>query len=310
MKTVAVVNPHAAGGRTGRALGRITRALARVSDTLEVVTTRGRGDATRLTSNALHAGARRIVAVGGDGTVGEVVNGYFHQRVALQPSAELAVLELGTGGDYRRSLGSATNIEEAVARMVSGTAVPVDVGIAHYEGPDGMKERCFANIASLGMSADVAARVDSLPRLKRYAGPLAFAVGAALSAVRQHTYRIVLTLDSGVAHTLEVALCAVCNGQYFGGGMHVAPMARLDDGRLDVIVVERAPRLVLLRSLRLLYTASHLGLPFVRHFRTSRVTIAVVAGGVPLPLELDGDSVGRSPVANFDVLPGALRLRR
>jgi YegS/Rv2252/BmrU family lipid kinase len=311
VKSLAIINPRSAGGRTGRAARTIARALERTFAPLSVTLTAGPGDAERLARQALREGVERVVAVGGDGTVGEVVNGFFEHGAASNPDAELAVVELGTGGDFRRTFDLPGRLHPALDRIANGTVRAIDVGrVRHATPTGGTAERYFANIASLGLTAGVAARANGALALRRYAGGLVF-VWAALSELLRHRHRrLRLILDDTRTEELDVVLAAACNGRYFGGGMHVAPEAHPDDGLLDIVVVVATSTPHLLGAFLHVFRGSHVGLACVRQFRARSLTVEPVGTQESeVGVELDGETPGALLPSRFEVVPQAIRLR-
>lgn len=308
VKTVAIVNPRAAGGRAGPRLETLTTALRPTGDTVEVRATAHAGHATTLAREALAGGADRVIAIGGDGTVHEVVNGFFEGDTPIGGRAELAILELGTGGDFRRTFDLPRHLTEGVARIVGGTTRPIDVGRATWQTPRGAGSRYFANIASTGLSASVAVRVNAAGWLKRHAGPAAFAWAGTAAILAARPVPVRLTIDGATVGEFPLALCAVCNGRYFGGAMHVAPMATPDDGWLDVVMVEGKSRLELLGALRDVFSGAHIGRPFVHTWRSRTVRLEATDRSA-VPVELDGETPGGALPVEMEVIPRALMLR-
>lgn len=308
MKTLAVVNPRSAAGRTATATGRIRRLLEPLGS-MELVFTTGQLDATVRTRQALRDGFTRIVALGGDGTVNEVVNGFFAGGVNAFPDAELGIVEFGTGGDLRKTLGIPGDPEAAVARIVSGSRRLIDVGRARFVDRNGRPgERLFVNVASFGLSANTVHRVDGNQRFKRLAGGLAYAVGGAAEIMSFAAQPVRLRIDNQPDAGLNLVFCAVANARYFGGGLEIAPMADVTDGHLDIITIANAPKLDLLRTIPLLFQGRHLEKPFVRHTRARTLAATLVDPTSPMFVETDGESAGQLDVA-FDVLPRALSIR-
>lgn len=309
MKTLAVVNPRSAAGRTAAATGRIRRILEPLGASVELVFTTAPLDATRRTRQALRDGFARIVALGGDGTVNEVLNGFFEQGQNVNPHAELGIVEFGTGGDLRKTLGIPGNPEAAVARIVSGTARRIDVGRARCTGRDGRPaERLFANVASFGLSANVVRRVDGNQRFKRAAGGLAYALSGAAEVLAYRAHPVLLRIDDQPDTDLDLMFCAVANARFFGGGLEIAPMADVGDGLLDIITIGHASKLELLATIPLLFQGRHLEKPFVRHTRARTITATLRDPTRQMSVETDGESAGRLAVT-FDVLPQALTVR-
>ena len=308
MRTMAVINPRSAAGRTATATGRISRLLAPLGP-VKLAVTSGPRDATTRTRQALRDGFDRIVAVGGDGTVNEVVNGFFEHGSPVNPDAELGIIEFGTGGDLRKTLGIPGDPETAVHRIVSGSRRPIDVGRVRVSCANGSPdERLFVNVASFGLSGNVVHHVDGSPSFKRVARGLAFAISAAVEVLSYASRRVRLGFDGAPPEEVELIACAVCNARYFGGGMHIAPMARPDDGLLDVIMVNNAPKLELLATIPALYTGRHMEKSCVRHVRARTVHATLTDPDVAMFVETDGESHGKLD-AVFDLLPEQLMLR-
>jgi len=311
MKTFAVINPHSGGGRTGRSAKSIAQKLAEVSGPLTVAMTTGPLDAVTITRHALREGFERIVAVGGDGTINEVVNGFFQDHVAINPNAELALVTNGTGGDFRRTFDIGQTLEECLERIANGRTRPIDVGRLTFVSAEGKTgERYFANIASFGMSGDVVRRVDKAKIIKRLFGRFAFTWGSLRSLMSYKARPIRLKIDTAYDELVTISTCAVANGQYFGGGMRVAPDAAPDDGMFDVIVIGDAPKREVAATLNQIYTGQHIHNPHVKVFRAHSVIATPVEAteGAPVFIEADGESPGRLP-AMFEVLPKSLKFR-
>ncbi len=310
MKTLAVINPKSAGGKTGRDTEMIARKLADVTGPLTVALTGGPMDAARITSHALRDGFGRVVAVGGDGTINEVVNGFFSNGVAINPEAEFALLNLGTGGDFRKTFDIDAGFEASLDRIAGGRVRQIDVGRLSFVTADGQSgTRHFANIASFGMSGHVVDRVNR-SRLKRVMGGFIY-TWASLTALFSYKAKPVrLKVDNLFDDVVTLSTCAVCNGQFFGGGMRVAPDASPDDGLLDVIIMQHAPKAGVLKSLKEIQTGTHVKNPNVKVFRAKTVIATPVeaTAGAPVHIEADGESPGRLP-AMFEVMPKALKFR-
>jgi YegS/Rv2252/BmrU family lipid kinase len=311
MKTFAVINPHSGGGRTGRSAKNIAQKLAEVSGPLTVAMTTGPMDAASITRHALREGFERVVAVGGDGTINEVVNGFFHNGSAINPEAELALLTNGTGGDFRRTFGIGQTLDESLERIATGHTRAIDVGRLRFVSADGKPgERYFANISSFGMSGDVVQRVNKAKLVKRLFGGFAFTWGSLRSLLGYRPRPIRLKIDTSFDELITISTCAVANGQYFGGGMRVAPDASPDDGMFDVVVIGDAPKGDVLKALGQIRTGEHVNNANVRVFRAKSVIATPVEAteGAPVYIEADGESPGRLP-AVFEVIPKSLKFR-
>lgn len=311
MKTLAVINPKSAGGKTGREARDVARRLADAIGPLSVAITSRPLDASGITTRALLDGFERVVAVGGDGTINEVVNGFFHEGEAINPEAELSLLNLGTGGDFRKTFDIDAGFEASLQRIVEGRVRHIDVGSLTYISPDGTSgRRHFANIASFGLSGDVVDRVNRAKLMKRLAGGFAYTWGSLSAVLRFKPRPIRLKVDDVFDEVVTLSTCAICNGQYFGGGMRVAPDAIPDDGLFDVIVMGAAPLRQTLGAMNDIYTGAHVKNPNVRVIRGRSVIATPVASKArtPVRIEADGESPGLLP-AMFEVLPRAIKFR-
>ena len=297
--TLVVLNPVSRGGRRAQ-WEALEGRLCEVFGTLEVEATRGPGDATRIAREAARAGVERVLVAGGDGTVSETVSGLL--ATGLAGSVELGLLPFGTGGDFARAIGMPSDPIEAVDVLAAGKPRPVDAGRIRMPGADGVsRTRWFANETSVGVSGDVVARVRRGPRW--LSGQAAF-FWATLRAVWAYAPDDVrLEVDGSEVFAGLVALACASNAGWFGGGMHIAPEARFDDGLLDVVVVRGVPGLRLLPRLRKLYAGTHLSDPAVCAFRGRKVRFEARAGTPAV--EVDGE-LGVTLPLEIDVLPGAL----
>lgn len=310
-KTLAVINPRSGGGKTGKDAQEVARRLADVTGQLSVVMTSGPLDATKITTRALLDGFDRIIAVGGDGTINEVVNGFFHEGEAINPEAEFSLLNLGTGGDFRKTFDIGPGFEGSLQRIAEGRVRRIDVGRLSFVTPEGQSDkRFFANISSFGLSGDVVNRVNRARFLKRYAGRFVYTWASLSGAIRYKPKPVRLIIDNVFDDVVTISTCAVCNGQFFGGGMRVAPDAIPDDGMLDVIVIGDAPLRDALKSMNDIYTGAHVTNPNVKVFRGKSVIATPVAATerAPVLIEADGEAPGMLP-ATFEVLPRILKFR-
>jgi YegS/Rv2252/BmrU family lipid kinase len=300
-RTLVIANPASGAGRTERALPRLEPKLRAAIGAYELVWTRGPRDAERLAREAVRAGVDRLVVAGGDGTAAEVVTGLM--SAALSTYAEIAFLPLGTGADFHRTLDIPRSPEAAIARLASGKGRRIDVGSARYAGADGSERTShFLNVASAGLSGVVTRRVRGS---KALGARLAFLIGTLSGLASFRPSSLKLRVDGVEVFRGAVALAAVANGRYFGGGMHVAPEARPDDGLLDVVLVPALAKHVLLTHLPRLYRGTHLAVPGVELHRGRRVELEPI--GEPALGEIDGEPVACLPMT-VEVLPAALQV--
>jgi diacylglycerol kinase (ATP) len=306
-RTVVVVNPNSQGGKLGKRWHEVAETLQRAFP-FEDVHTRGVGDATRLTREALEAGADRIVAIGGDGTVNEVVNGFFVDGKPIAPEATFALVPYGTGGDFRRTLGVANDVQEAAKVIALGRRKKIDVGKLTFvatkgEQAGGQAVRMFANITSFGLSGVVDRLVNESK--KRLGGKMAFA-WASIKATFQYTnQRVQLVFDGTDRVESTIYNVAVANGRYFGGGMKVAPNAELDDGTFEVVAFGDMGLGEALKLSRKIYDGAHLSMDKVTSRRAKTVYAEPIESGAIVELDVDGEAPGKLP-AQFEIVPQAL----
>jgi YegS/Rv2252/BmrU family lipid kinase len=303
--TLVLVNPVSAGGRTMHRWPGIRAALREAGIDIHAHLTLGPGDATLVTRRAItRDGIRRVVAVGGDGTLNEVVNGCFDERGApLARDLTVGLIPSGTGSDIRRTLGLPTDPHAAARLLAGGTTRTIDVGrIVFADG----SHRLFANVADCGLGGEVVTRINR-SRQKR-AGLLGSAAFLGVSVTELMSFRnrdVLLTID-GVTTRQRVQQVVIANGRCFGGGMRIAPGADPADGLLDVVVVGDISRFGALLAVPRLFRGTHLGLAAVSSHRARSIGIAVADGESPPRFDVDGEQVGSAP-AEITVLPQALR---
>lgn len=295
-EVLLVVNP-AAGTGPRLAAERTAALLATRGISARTAVTMGPGDATDIAVDATAAGVGLIVAVGGDGTVNEVVNG-----LTSGPSGPvLGVVPAGSGCDLVRTFGLDRPPEVLAAHLASPHTTMIDlVRIEHRDADGRPATRLAANVVEAGFGGSVA-RVAA--RLPRRLGPSRYRLGivAAWGSFRRVPMRIV---HDGGAHEAASCNVVVANGQFFGGGLHVAPRALPDDGALDLQVWGGSPTDVV-RAARLLRTGAHLARPDVRSWRTASVRIESER---PVRVEADGEPIGWTSIT-CTAVPGAIRLK-
>lgn len=310
MTTAAIVNPKSGGGRTAARMPEIAAALHAALGEVEIVETTGPGDGETLTRAALKRGARRIVAIGGDGTLNEVVNGFFENGAPVAPDAVFSFAMSGSGGDFRKTFDVPDDVLAAIAALKTAEDRKLDIGRVTFTGDDGRPQtRHFVNIASFGLSGDVVTRVNRARIAKWFGGPFAFKWHSTMAALRFRPWRVRLTVDDVYDETLALSVAAIANGRYFGGGMRIAPDADTADGMFDVVVVAETKTRTMIARMNDIYAGTHIAHPSVRVVRGRRVTATPAADqAAPVFAERDGEGGMRLP-ATFEILPAALTLR-
>jgi lipid kinase YegS len=250
--------------------------------------TRKKGDARRLVAEADETDL--LIAAGGDGTLNEVIHGLMDLSKVTRPA--LGIIPLGTANDFAAGCGIPKDPQKALALCMQGRAVPIDVGKAN--------QRWFLNAASAGFAAEVTATTP--PELKRLLGQAAYAVMGAILAMNVRHYRGRLTLPNReVSGSGPMAI--VSNGSQTGGGVQVAPRARIDDGLLDVLVVRQIPARALLTAARELQELSPDG-EYISYWQTPWAEVYPEGS---IPVNLDGEPL-RFARVRYEAVPGAIRL--
>jgi diacylglycerol kinase (ATP) len=311
MAVGVVVNPVAGSGRMGRRWPRIERALIERLGPLTVMKTDAAGETCDLARQLAMDGAELVIAAGGDGTISEVAGGLMQAREATGRTTELAIVPVGTGSDFVRGLDIDADIDKAVARIMNGNKRSIDAGRVGFVNDDGaLASRCFINIASLGVSGPTDRAVNRAKSSGYFSGKLVFLFHTVRELIRYRFQDVRVTVDSGEPIEARIALVAIANAPYFGGGMKIAPDAVLDDGQFEVVIVRGRSKLSLIRDLRLVYAGAHRTLASCTFLRGKRITVEPmgdVAANAAL-LDLDGESPGRIP-ATFEIIPGAITVR-
>ena len=259
-----------------------------VGHNIRVRVTREKGDARRFAAEA--GKTDLLIAAGGDGTLNEVLQGLMDLSKVARPA--LGVIPVGTANDFAAGCGIPRDPQDALALCMEGRAVPIDVGKAN--------EHWFLNAASVGFGAEVTATTP--PELKRLLGHAAYTVMGAILAMNVHHYRGRLNLPDG-AISGRGPMAIVGNGSQTGGGIQVAPRARIDDGLLDVLVVRQIPALALLTAARELQELSPDG-EYISYWQTPWAELYPEES---IPVNLDGEPVRFSSV-RYEAVPRAIRL--
>jgi YegS/Rv2252/BmrU family lipid kinase len=307
--TTVIVNPMASGGGAAEIWPSMQEALRQRFPRLTVRHTEGPDHAGLLCAEALESGAELVVAVGGDGTVNEVLQGFVDEDGRNRfPEATLGVLHAGTGGDFQRmfSAKGGQRRSRRVEALLDAPVRTLDYGVARFtdnEGKDRM--RAFLNVASVGLSPEVVREVNASDKSL---GALGYVTGALKGIARYRNQQVLISVDDGPDIRLDLTLACVANGQYFGGGMWMCPKSELDDGLFDVLTVSGMARRHLVATLAKVFRGRHLRTKGVDTTRARSISFEPVWRENRVLLELDGEQVGRLP-AQFEIIERGMRLR-
>jgi len=304
VKPLLVVNPTSGGGATGRTFAAMKETIERALGPVDVAMTQHAGHGIDLAREGAVAGAPLVIAVGGDGTLHEVVNGLMQAKAG----AQLGVIAQGTGGDFRKTLGLEHRLDKYLDALKSGRTRALDVGKFTGGGKTG---HYFVNILSAGMGGLVDRYVADASRML---GGTAAYFGASLRALvnsRLGNVKATVTSDGQTTtHPIRSFMIAICNGRYFGSGMNVAPMAEVDDGVLEVVALGATSKIGFAITSRGIYSGAHIGQAGTVHLRGQKIVLDLAnedARSVYL-LDVDGEPMGSLPLT-VEVVPKALVLR-
>jgi diacylglycerol kinase (ATP) len=302
-RTLLIVNPIASGGRTGRLWAGIRAQMAAVGLSFDHRFTAGPGDGIHLAREAVEQGYELVVGVGGDGTVNEVANGLMLAGDGQKAGAELGLITVGRGSDFARTIGVPADLQEACARLAQPRRTTLDVGRVEYHQAAESHRRYFVNVGGGGFDGEVTARANRSPKFM--GGTIPYLTSLVITLITYRNKLIELTLDQGEPQHLKVYAVIVANGQYFGGGMRIAPDADPNDGLFDVVILGDLGKIEFLRTTPTVYEGTHVNHPKVSVFRAREVS---VRSAQPLLLQIDGEVCGHSPL-RFELIPQALSVR-
>lgn len=297
---VLICNVRSGKGGVAKVLPEVVAALDERGLEHEVRLTERPGHAIELARQASHDGKRFLVAVGGDGTIHEVVNGMIENDAPIVEEPVLGVVAAGTGSDFIKTFGLPSAPTVAVSHLDGDGSFAIDIGKIVYQENGEEVTRYFPNIAEVGIGADVVARAQRLPR---WLGPTVY-LAAFWLVMRKHKVAqvkvdLVDRIYEGPANNIVVANC-----QFFGGGMKIAPKAAPTDGLLD-IQVEHARKREAITIMPKIFKGEHLPHPDIEEFKRVRCS---VESDRPLLIEADGEVLGHTP-ARFEVLRDLIRLK-
>lgn len=297
-RTVFLVNPASAGGSTGKRWAEIARRAAARGLDGDALISSGPGQLSVLAAAAVRDGAGRLVIVGGDGSVNEVVNG-----IVGAADVEIAIIPRGTGWDFVRTFDIPRDLDAAIDIALNGSVREVDAGAVTYRTWSGEDAHAhFANVASAGISGAIAQRANESS--KALGGKVSYYWATLAVFFGWQTGEMSVTVDEE-SRSGRMIDAMICNGRFLGGGMMMCPEAEPDDGLFDIMLIGDVTKRDLAFVLPKTYKGRHLPHPRLELLRGSVVTVDAAE---PLPIELDGEQPGTTP-ARFEIVPRALKLR-
>lgn len=297
---ILICNRNSGRGAVAKNLPEVESQLQARGLSYEIAHTEAPGHATVLATEALERGIKLVVAMGGDGTIHEVVNGMIRDDQAIDPESALGVIAAGTGSDFIKTFGLPAAAGPAVVHLDGPDSFAFDIGKITFQREGETVSRYFANVAEVGIGADVVARAKRLPG---WFGPTVyfFAFWLVMRKFKGVNAKVDLVdrVYDGWMNNLIVA-----NGQFFGGGMKIAPKAAPTDGVFD-IQIEHARKREAIAIMPKIYKGEHVPHPDIEEAKRARVSVETDR---PLLIEADGEVLGETP-ASFEILRDALRLK-
>jgi len=290
-----IINPASGFGKTKKKVKSIIKEIRAQKSDAKIHLTQHALHAISLTKNAIKNGAERIVVIGGDGTLNEVVNGFFDQHGNLHnKEASVAVVPSGTGSDFCRTINTPKNLAEALDFAINQESKLSDVGLVEAHDAHGQKiKRHFINVSSLGLSGLVAGLMRNAT--KRLGPTAAYFLSTAQAINAFEAPTVIMTDSAGVEHTIsKCSLLSFANGRFYGSGMQIAPHAKLDDGLFDVIVIRDLSVLFFLVNGYKVYQGTHLDLSNVSALQASSCSVRSTSS-TPVYIECDGELFAQLP---------------
>ncbi|MBU0483402.1 MAG: diacylglycerol kinase family lipid kinase [Proteobacteria bacterium] len=299
--TLIIINPKAGNGAAGRKRNEIETLANKFFCEHQTLLTNRPGQAADYARRAIEAGVRKLICVGGDGTLNEVVNGLLSVKVEKNRRPKLGYLPLGTGSDLARTTEITGNIEKGLRNIANNEGKWIDVGNATFVDHDGKKtSRYFINVLSFALGGEIAGRVNRSSKVM--GGFLSFLWPTLTALFSFNKPLISIKIDNKADQKIICWHAAIANGQYHGGGMRIAPDAKVDDGRLRITVVGDLSLPEVLLNLPNLYNGNIYAIKKVYKFSGKKI---VAESEDNVLLDLDGEQVGRLPVS-VEILPLAL----
>ncbi len=307
---LVIVNPKSASGSTESRWAQTASDLRAHFGAFQVAFTKKQGDGIKLAKSAAESNRKFIIACGGDGTINEVANGILESG----KNVELGILPSGTGGDFRRSLNVSNDPREAAKSLRDGATKLIDVGkVTFFNHRDEQISRYFLNVSSFGLSASINERVKAKNAFGWFPfdaarGKAKFAFSTLQEVFDSEFTTVRVKLDDKEEKSLNTINFCVANARYFGGGMKIAPDAKLDDGFFDVINIGDIKTAKILLNAYKLYTGAHLALEEVKSTLAKRIEISPANSHQTIFIETDGELPGKLP-AVYEIVPQALKIR-
>jgi diacylglycerol kinase (ATP) len=300
-----VVNPAAGSGKAKHVADTLFKRIKeRTNSEIYIDFSRQKDDALLITRKAINNGAVMIVALGGDGTINEVVNGFFSNGEPINDSCELGIINCGTGGGFARTINIPRSITQQIDLLLSPGSLALDVGYVKCRNYSGETiRRLFVNECQIGIGSKVASAVGK--KSKRLGGTIAFGMAAAVLALIADPVNISVCFDNEGFQKLCLIGLVVGIGTECAGGMKLTPDAILNDGFFDVLSIHNMNVRQRMLNLAKVYSGKHL---FSPHFSIKKCKAIKIRSDIEISIEGDGEILGTSPF-DIEILPSAIRVK-
>jgi YegS/Rv2252/BmrU family lipid kinase len=299
---LVVVNPNAGSGKCIKDWPKIKEILTKKDFDFHVVFTERRFHAIILIRNFIKSGYRKVIVVGGDGTLNEVINGIFAQNECESGSVTVGLIPVGTGNDWARMFSIPSDYEEAINTLMDNNIIIQDAGKVNFSLKNQIYLRYFINIAGTGFDAIVAQKTNQLKEKGR-SGILLYFYNILSSLISYKTTGISVEVDGKKfkdnIFSMSIGIC-----KYNGGGMMQVPDADPTDGLFDITVIRKIGKFSVIRNLGRLYNGSIIKHPKVSALRGKLINIQA---DPPAYLETDGESLGHTPF-QFSIVPASIKI--
>jgi diacylglycerol kinase (ATP) len=299
---LVIVNPNAGNGKGKKDWDKISFLLKKYDLHFTVKFTERKGQAIDITMEGISAGFRKLITVGGDGTLNEVVNGVFSGNSLNTSDISLALIPVGTGNDWGRMFGIPLDYEEAIRIIVENKQMMHDAGLVSFFIGSEKYNRHFINIAGLGFESVVVRRTNT-QKDKGHGGKLIYFYSLLMSLLSYRNTKADIVID-GEKISADIFSLNVGNGRYCGGGMRQTPGALPNDGLLDVTIINGIGKFEIIRNLKILYDGTILSHPKIDGYKCKNI---MVSSESVIYVEADGESLGHTP-AEFSIIPSAINI--
>jgi YegS/Rv2252/BmrU family lipid kinase len=304
MKNFVIVNPNSANRKTEKEWKYIEKEIRKNIGDFDFKFTSAPFEATSICREAVKAGYQMIISVGGDGTLNEVVNGFFENEKMINPDVVLGIISRGTGCDLIKTLSISKEIDKAIERIKYGNIKKFDIGKIIFLNKENREiTRYFINIADFGIGGEIVERVNRTTKI--FGGFISFLWGTLITALKYKEKFVEIYIDDEKKFEGKIKNVAVANGKFFGGGMQISPLSKMDDGILDIIIIPEVGYYEGIKIFSSLYKGKILENKKIKFFNGKKVFAN--SNDVVL-IDVDGEQPGKLP-AKFEILENILNIK-